>query len=86
MAAKLFRRRPKGALRSEVKEFICACESLQSAIDRHTAFSQEELRLIKLYSETTEQSAAGLFIDIRTLGLGDNAFVPGRSKPHNANG
>jgi hypothetical protein len=61
MALKTFDRRSSEALKREIKEFICACESLQAAIDRHTAFSQEELRLIKLYSETTQQSAALLW-------------------------
>ena len=44
MAFKIFDLRTPAVLKSEVKQFIGACESLISAIDRRTAFSQNELR------------------------------------------
>ena len=69
MALKIFDLRTPAVLKSEVKQFICACESLISAIDRRTAFSQDELRLIKLYVETTQQSTASVLLSNRKVGL-----------------
>jgi hypothetical protein len=49
-------------LKSEVKDFICGCESLLSAVESGIELSIEELRLIELYAEVIQQSsAAGLF-------------------------
>jgi hypothetical protein len=49
-------------LKSQVKDFICGCESLLSAVEADVEFSHEELRLIELYVEVIQQSsAAGLF-------------------------
>jgi hypothetical protein len=49
-------------LKSQVKDFICGCESLLSAIEGGTELSVEELHLIELYAEAIQQSSAsGLF-------------------------
>ena len=45
-------------LKSEVKNFICGCESLLSAIESGIELSVEELRLMELYAEVIQQSAA----------------------------
>jgi hypothetical protein len=44
-------------LKSQVRDFICGCESLLSAIERGTELSVEELHLIELYAEAIQQSS-----------------------------